>query len=220
MLTLSEEIFERYCHDKGIFCNRIPEGNFKTPDYLIKVDLCDILIEIKQLDENENDKRINGTLRCGGSIVMAGSPVDRVRSQIASGYKQIKSYNKQGYPAGIVLYNNAGPLAYIDDWTITKSMFGEYGYKICKVESGASFVGAVGAGFFGGRKLTRNTCRALSFVAVMKKNADSSVTFKVYHNPFAAAPLPKDVLANIATSQLVHNNPHEGKWVRWEPDGL
>jgi len=34
-MTESEELFEQYCQEQNVGCNRIDEGVAKTPDYLI-----------------------------------------------------------------------------------------------------------------------------------------------------------------------------------------
>lgn len=217
MLTRSEELFERLCQTQGIACRKIPESKTKTPDYEIAVSSVSVLVEVKQLDENDEDRRINEALSIGGETPGVECPSDRVRHHIADAYGQLKAYNRAGLATGVVLFNNAGPLTYIDSWTVTKAMFGNYGYRIgISAPSGGPIV-TLGSGFMGGRKLTRNTCRFLSFVAVLKETSKKQVIIEAYHNPFAAVHLRPSTLSALATDQFIHPNPHDDNWVRWEP---
>lgn len=217
MLTRSEELFERVCQTRGIACRRIPEGKTKTPDYEIALSSVGVLVEVKQLEETDEDRKINDALSKGDEIPDVECPSDRVRHQIACAYVQLKACNRTGLAAAVVLYNNAGPLTYIDSWTVTKAMFGNYGYRIgIPAPSGGAIV-TLGAGFMGKRKVTRNTCRVLSFVAVLKETSKDELGLEAYHNPFATVRLEPSTLAALATDQFIHPSPHDGDWVRWEP---
>ncbi len=104
-----------------------------------------------------------------------------------------------------------------DCWTVTKAMFGDYGYRFgIPAPSGGTIV-TLGAGFMGGRKVTRNTCRVLSFVAVLKETSQDDLGLEVYHNPFATVRLEPSRLSQLATDQFIHTNPHDGNYVRWQP---
>lgn len=220
MSTISEELFERLCQTRAIACRKIPEGTSKTPDYELKIDSYTVLVEVKQLDENDEDRKINEALDRGDDVPAIECPSDRVRRQIAVAYRQLKAYNRAGLATGIVLYNNAGPLTFIDSWTVTKAMFGDYGYRFgIPAPSGGPIVD-LGAGFMGRRKVTRNSCRVLSFVAVLKKGQDDTPVLEAYHNPFATVLLPATVMSCIAASQFMHDNPHDRRWVHWEPKRL
>lgn len=217
MLTKSEQLFERLCQTRGITFRRIPEGKTKTPDYMLTLSSGDVLVEVKQLDENDEDRMINRALLCGEETPGVECPSDRVRHKIAEAYVQLKAYCRAGLPAGIILYNNAGHLTYMDSWTVTKAMFGDYGYRTGIPTLSGGHIVTLGAGFMERRKVTKNTSRVLSFVAVMKEGPKDVLGLEVYHNPFAVVRLDPLRLSLLATEQFIHANPHDGKYVCWQP---
>jgi hypothetical protein len=174
-------------------------------------------MEVKQLDENDEDRKVNIAFLQDEETPGMECPSDRVRHQIAEAYIQLKACNRAGLATGVVLYNNAGFLNYIDCWTVTTAMFGDYGYRMGVPKSTGGIVVPLGAGFRGRRKVTRTTCRALSFVAVLKENPQDDISLEVYHNPFAAVRLEPSILSQFATDQFTYDNPHDGNFVYWQP---
>ncbi|MBK7414698.1 MAG: hypothetical protein IPJ38_05840 [Dechloromonas sp.] len=174
---------------------------------------CIIGVEIKQLDENDDDKLRNSQLGQGKVVGGSGLRV-RLRRQIASGYGQLKRYAREGAPSLLVIYNNSGLLNFIDSFSITTAMFGSFGVRFGIDKSGT--VDVTGQGFIGNRKLTRNECRKLSAIAVLKESA-SSISLDVYHNPFADIPLEPCLIRALADAQFIHPNPHSGQFVELEP---
>ncbi|MCX5904275.1 MAG: hypothetical protein NTV89_12580, partial [Proteobacteria bacterium] len=217
MLTKSEQLFERLCETRGIAWRRIPEGETKTPDYEITISSVDVLVEVKQLDENDEDRRVNAASLRDEDTPGMECPSERIRHQIAEAYIQLKSCYRAGLATGVVLYNNAGFLNYIDGWTVTKAMFGDYGYRFGMPAPSGGAIVPLGAGFMGKRKVSRNTCRALGFVAVLKETSQYGLGLEVYHNPFAAVRLEPSRLSQLATDQFIHTNPHDSNYVRWQP---
>lgn len=93
-------------------------------------------------------------------------------------------------------------------------MFGQYGVRL---ELGSrSIFQTTGRGFQGKRKLTRNSCRALSAVGVIEKSAGNPY-LSIYHNPYALLPLAPSELTQLAKKQYRHPGPHEGQFIPWEP---
>lgn len=217
MPTKSEQLFERLCQTRRITCRRIPEGKTKTPDYELTISSVAVLVEVKQLDENNEDRMINEALSRGEETPGVECPSERVRHQIAEAYVQLKACYRAGLATGVVLYNNAGPLTYIDSWTVTKAMFSDYGYRFGIPAPSGGHIVTLRAGFMRGRKVTRNTCRVLSFVAILKETSQGDLGLEVYHNPFATVRLEPSTLSNLATDQFIHSNPHDGNYVRWQP---
>jgi hypothetical protein len=217
MPTNSEQLFERLCQTRGLACQRIPEGKTKTPDYQVTISSVDILVEVKQLDENDENRIINTAFSRGGETPGIECPAERVRHQIGEAYGQLKACHRADLPTGVVLYNNAGFLTYIDCWTVTKAMFGDYGYRFGVLAPSDGAIVTLGAGFMGKRKVTRTTYRALSFVAVLQEDSQGDLGLTAYHNPFATVPLEPALLSQLAIDQFIHTNPHGGKYVRWQP---
>ncbi len=213
--TISEQLFESLCSAKAVSCRRIPAGPSKTPDYEIVLDVQRVAVEVKQLDENDEDKRLNRVLDQRLMIEGAVAPTSRLRKQIAEGYRQLKAVAREGRPSLLVVYNNAGVLHYIDSFTVTTAMFGTFGVHLGL--SASSGMQVTGQGFMGKRKITRNTCRQLSALAVMSGAARGAIRLDIYHNPYAITPIRPAVIASLADSQFLHPDPHAGNFVSWEP---
>jgi hypothetical protein len=127
-----------------------------------------------------------------------------VQQQIADSYTQLKVSSEGKYPTMLVLYNNAGILNWIDSFTISKAMFGSFGMKLGFTKEPDTHIVVVKQGFFGNRKITKESCRALSVVAVMNDSCGKNVKLCAYHNPFAAAPIATKSLSQLASSQFLH----------------
>jgi site-specific DNA-cytosine methylase len=67
------------------------------------------------------------------------------------------------------------------------------------------------------RKLTRNSCRGISAVAVLDNRTAAGVTLKVYHNPFATNPIRYEAMAAIADEQFVNDDPHGQGFISMKP---
>jgi hypothetical protein len=211
--TVSEQLFERLCSGKGIPCLRIPTCRSKTPDYEITLGSQRVAVEVKQLDENEEDKQINQALDAG--LVTGGiSPTARLRKQIAEGYLQLKAVAREGQPCLLVVYNNSSALNWIDAFTVTTAMFGSFAVRFGRTTTGRTEI--VGHGFMGKRKVTRNTCRRLSAIGVLQDANSGSLGFEVYHNSYSVAPIPPDAIAALADAQFIHHDPHHGSFVTLE----
>lgn len=213
--TISENLFEALCGTRGIRCERVPVGKGKTPDYEIVLGFQRLAVEVKQLDSNGKDERINQVLDAGADFDGVVSPAQRVRDQIARGYRQLKAAAREGQPCLLVIYNNAGFLNFIDSFAVTTAMFGTYGVRLALTPQDE--IRVVGQHFMGNRRVTRNSCKQLSAVGVLKDARSGSLRLEVYHNPFALVPVDSSVMALLASSQFRHPNPHDGAFVPWEP---
>lgn len=214
MRTTSEELFERLCAQKCIDYVRIPEGTAKTADYQLKLGRVTLITEVKQLDPSPEEQHIAetwGTQQCPGAV----APSDRVQGLLEEGYPQIKRSAKGQWPAMIVVFNNSGEWNWIDSFTVSKAMFGSFGFVLTLQPN--QTVAMTGHGYMGRRKLTKNSCRALSVVGVLKHAQANVLALDCYHNPFATFPVDPAVLSTIADVQFAHPNPHDREFIQWQP---
>ena len=216
--TISETLFETLCCERSVPCTRIATTTHKTPDYEVILGTQRVLVEVKQLDPNADDRRIHKALDEGTEIGGVASPAPRLRQQIASAYRQLKTAAREGQPCLVVIYNNSGILNFIDSFTVTTAMFGKYGVRLGLGSAG--IVQETGRGFMGNASVTRNTCKSLSAVCVLKNARSGSLRLEAYHNPFALVPIDQKVLAFLAASQFRHPDPHNGIVVHWEPESV
>ena len=212
--TISENLFERLCSQRGVKCVRIPLSTLKTADYRVSLDSFELIAEIKQLNSNSEDKklaRVWGTINCPPVI----APSDRVQGLLDAGYPQVKRSSGGVLPTMIVVYNNSGQWNSIDTFTIAKAMFGSFAFFL-ELQPGQA-IDVVGHGYDGGRKVTRDTFRSLSVVGVLTRLGEDIHGLDCYHNPFAAVRVDPMQLSAIASDQYVHANPHAKGFVQWAP---
>jgi hypothetical protein len=210
--TESESLFELLCAAKDVPCERVPEGATSTHDYNLTLDSGVVATEVKQIDPNDADEARN---KPENRNLEAGAPVDRVRKLISKAYRQLKVPMRAQVPCLLVLYNNAGLVNWIDGFTVTTAMFGRFAFDLALCTDGVMRV--AGHGFRGGRKMTSNSCRGLSAVAVLEREGRGRVTLTAYHNPFATVPLASTQLAELAEEQYRHDGPHGRGFVRFAP---
>src|SRR5687767_13378930 len=123
--TISEKLFEAHCETRLVRFRRIPpstEQGVRKPDYELLLCPGSIIVDVKQIDANENDLAPELLARCQEEG-MGLAPVERVRGMIESCYGQLRPYSKQGFPCMLVTYNYAGLVNYIDEHTVSKSLF-------------------------------------------------------------------------------------------------
>jgi len=208
-LTKSEQMFEKLCAARRIPFRRIPTSTLKSADYRLRLGGRTIVVEIKQLDPNADDQCLAkawGTSNCP----LASAPANRVQGLLKDGYKQIKNSAAGKAPAIIVVHNNAGDWNWIDAFTVSKAMFGSFGFVIGLDTN--NVVRLLSHGYLGRRKVTANTFRSLSAVGVL---TEGSIT--LYHNPFAINPMPSTIARRLAAAQYMHPDPHARGFVPWKP---
>ena len=214
--TISEMYFKKLCETRGIVCERISETGAKSPDYRVLIGQMVLITEVKQLDPSNKDREHSktwGTPQSPGAF----SATKRVRDKLAEGYRQVKRLSKDKFPTMIVVYNNAGEWNLLSKFTITTAMFGSYGFMYESKPDQS--IELIRRGHFGNRKVTKRTLRSLSAVGVLKSTGKGSEALDLccYHNPFAKVPIKPNLLAQLASDQFIHPNPHQGRLVPWKP---
>jgi hypothetical protein len=212
--TISEELFENLCAERGIGCARVPASTEKTAaDYRVSLGSLTLVTEVKQLDPSGEDKKLAEIWGTPQSFTVA--PSDRVQSLLEEGYPQVKRSSEDKWPTMIVIYNNSGRWNWIDNFTVTKAMFGEYGIVLGLQAD--QMIAVVGQKYFGQRKVTKDTFRCLSVVGVLKRAGADAIGPDCYHNPFTNVPVEPTLLRSLADAQYVHPNPHDRGFVPWKP---
>jgi hypothetical protein len=104
-MTESEEIFESVLLKKGIIYERIPEAESRTPDYKINLGCADTYWEIKELEENLNEKEILKKIEVNEQEDYSVDS-SRVANSIKTASAQFKKYGVDSYPCVVVLYDS------------------------------------------------------------------------------------------------------------------
>jgi hypothetical protein len=76
--TQSETSFEKFCANLGISCKRISEEHGKTPDYELTIDERKIIVEVKEITPNDEERESGRLLdERGYGNVLSNTPGDR-----------------------------------------------------------------------------------------------------------------------------------------------
>lgn len=191
--TVSERLFERYCNDNDIKYKRIEASsisNKKEPDYEIQTVTELVIVEVKQFDPNEEEKKLYKQLRERGYTDAYGrEPGAKVRLKIQAGAKQLKARSKGKLPALLVLYNNV-PISHrgVDPYEIKTAMYGIEKIDL-SVDPDANRVSLTERGFGPKRKMTPSSNTSLSAVGALYGSPNSELSLIVFHNIHAVKPL-------------------------------
>jgi len=218
-MTLSEQIFERFCKKRGLNFNKIPQGEMKSPDYYLLLNDYKIVIEVKQIDATKEEwKILQKPLEQWDQydIFHWSTPGDRIRKKITDALPQLKAFAKANLPTILVIYDNIKAWPELtDEYAVRVAMYGiETAIISSEIapEGGAKILRR----WYGSRKrLTSRHNTTISAVAVMEET-ENDVSIKVYHNYFAVIPLERKILICPGIEQFeIENDPSYAfpKWV-------
>lgn len=209
--TLSETLFKQHCDAREVQYRCIEEGTTPVADFEVLLASGTVIAEVKQFNENNHDVATNTAMR-DGHVGSGYAPRARLRNLLSGAYRQIKPYASRGLPAIVVCHNSAGPLNHIDNFTVTRAMFGGMAAYIALGQDGC--IHHTGQGFTGQRLVTRNSCRGLSAVCVLSTPTMDTTRLVAYHNPYATNPIAPETLRGFADSQFGYEDPHAGRNVQ------
>lgn len=184
-LTISEILFERFCKDNSIPYSRIEREQHRTPDYDVYFGEHHIIAEVKQTDQNKEDKKLRKQVRSRGTAQGWEKSGRRVRIKIDSAKKQLK-YKE--YPAILVLYDNV-PIGSVDADDIKTAMYGHETTILSVYETPENLsVEIENVGFGPERKFTQIHNTTFSAIALLFRSGDS-LRLSIFHNIHAKHPI-------------------------------
>ena len=217
-MTISEILFEEFCRKREIKLEKILTGDERTPDYKIFVDGNEIIVEIKQIDMNPDEKQEYGKFKKGGIAAGSNNIGKRVGKKISDANQQLSKLTKGKLPSICIIYDNT-PLGFHTD--LNNIRFGMYGLAtaIIAKSTDRSFKSYIMGWKFGTkRKMTKHTNTNTSAVAAMfreNENPEHPPYLIIYHNVFAKTKLKTEILAAIGVRQFTLSEAVEGKYQEW-----
>lgn len=219
---LSEQIFERFCTERGLNFNRIPQVEIKSPDYYLVLSGSNVVIEVKQIDATKEERKILQKPFEEWDqydVFHWGTPGDRIRKKITDALPQLKAFAKAKLPTILIIYDNIRAWPELtDEYAVRVAMYGIETAIISSEmapEGGAKILRR----WYGSRKrLTAQHNTTISAIAVMEET-ENDVTIKVYHNYFAAIQLERKILICPGIEQFeIENDPNYAfpKWAKLE----
>lgn len=213
-LTISERLFEQFCKENGIKCNRIGERERKTPDYEVKFGDHVVIAEVKQFDSIRSDLKAFDELYSHSRAVMWKEPGRRVRSKIEDSKRRLKLKSQGRYPTVLVLYDNA-VLPWIDWDDFRIAMYG-LDSEILDVPPDTDrepIVVATRSGFKAKFTPDRNT--TFSALSLLYKSDDGRLNLMLLHNFYAKNPIDPSWFRRATVKHLRLDPTNRKTYPKW-----
>ncbi len=217
--TESEMLFEQFCIERGIRYEPIStesdEGQ-KTPDYYIYPNAQLIVVEVKQIDPTKQELEQLKEFETKGWVVSGeGKPGDRVRNKIAAGGKQIRVKAGDKYPTLLVLYNNVSLFNHANAYSIKVAMYGLETHLLAIPQDPSQRPYLVEKKYGPKRKMTIDANTSISAVGVLAKDNDLGLQLSIFHNIYAAIPIPPQILRYLGVMQFTLEQKQVSQFSDW-----
>jgi hypothetical protein len=193
MKTKSEEVFESFLTLNNIPFQKIEEVKEKAsyrPDYLLEFGDLRLVVEVKELAEDDNFGVVKDPLR-PDIRSYSGTPGDHVRKRIRGSKKQIQYGANQGIPSILLIYNNIDPVFQrfgTEDFDFKTAMYGELTLLIDRNTRETS-------DFFQGRNNELQESKNTSFGAVGRlADRGGKQTVTLFENVYSKVKVPYELL--------------------------
>lgn len=220
--TTSEIFFEQFCTQHGVRWEQIATeaaAGAKTPDYAIFPKDTKVITEIKEIQENATERQQRERLAEVGWSIHGERGVkvgDRARDIITTAAKQLRKMAKGKHPALIVIYNPSFLLSHHTEPHAIKAAM----YRFDQIVLGLAPIHMrkkprlIDRQSGPGRKMGTQFNTTISAVAVIDGEG-----LTIYHNVFAAIPLPVELFSGIATQQFTLGEKQPGEFDTWQKVG-
>lgn len=213
--TFSEALFERFCQERRIQYQRVPEEPRQTPDYELVFSQTSVIVEVKEIARNDEERESDRLLaERGYGLVTGGTPGARVRQKIADSSSQIKARTLGNLPSMLVLFD--GGRGHIEPYQIRVAMFGLEQLRVSIPPLGQGAPTAAGWRYGPKRKMTEDHNTSISAVAALVAVGPTKTVLQVFHNPFAVIPLPTELLRLGDVEQYAigpNDSVSAGQWI-------
>ena len=141
-----------------------------------------------------------------------GVPGQKVRLKIRSSSGQIKALTQGIHPGLLVLYEGHFAGVNIEPYNIQVAMYGLETFDLAVPESGPPYL--LGARHGPRQKMTQQDNTSISAIATLQRLHTGQIIFAVYHNKYAAVPLPLAIFAQYRVHQFTLWQPEASTFPR------
>lgn len=216
--TISEKLFERFCTSTELpFIRLEPDSSAvrRTPDYELHLHEPPILVEVKQIDPNHQDQDVLRSFAETGEYDFSGVPGNRLRGRISKAGSQLRARVRSSQPTLIVVYNNVDVLrGFTGPHAVMAAMYGLYQAVITRTHGLGARIVSVAHRLGGSRSMTPEHNTTISALAVLFDGPEAPYLV-VYHNRFAAVPIPPEILRRPGIHQRCFHEPEDGTFPEW-----
>jgi hypothetical protein len=200
--TISEDLFEQWCHSVGVPCHRVEEEqDARRPDYVVELIGQRVVTEVKQFDPNDEEAESNRRVATGGIGGTGTTPGDRIRKAIHRAAPQLKALSSGKYPALLVVYNNGASRLHTDPYAVATAMQGLDEVPVLVPEDPLISPKFKEARSGRGKKMTPSANTTISAIGVLVHDFDDRTHLCIYHNCHALHPIVPEWLRH----PLVHH---------------
>lgn len=211
MPTKSEVLFDVYCAAIGYLSEPIAESDEKTPDRDVHAGDVRLIVEVKELAPNGEDRRMIEELRTRRWTIGGDRPGRRASSLIKRASKQLGRYRDRALPCVLVAFDNRqvdgfrpSLVSPLESGFLDHAMYGLHAVTRAVPREGWAEPEFVGETRGGRRQMTSDERTYISAVSVLHEHPDDGQPYlSTFHNYFAAVPLPRSVFASARDRHFV-----------------
>ena len=217
-MTESEIKFEQFCNAQNIKFDRINMGQARTPDYDIFVNSQKIVVEVKELQANDEDKKAVQDWEIQKSAIWGSRRIgDRIRYKLDDAKRQIEVRAKGICPSMLFLYDDRPfPVRGIFSYEILVAM---YGWETIDLHAPEKLGEPVTFGkhrFGKGKKFHERVHTYISGLAILSESTSDSLHLAIYVNDYADKPLPYEMFLQMKDIDIyVRPQNHSNKFRKW-----
>jgi hypothetical protein len=215
-LTVSEQLFERYCQSHEIPYQRVSATGARSPDYEMVLAGQRIVVEVNEIEPNENERAAMERTARGEVVVHHVTPGERVRRKITSQSGQIRARAQRVLPGLLVLFDDGLVIRHLDPDQIRVAMEGFDTMVLAVPDDPREGIRNLGTKAGKRKKMTPMDNTSVSAIGALALDERGQPELTIYHNRHAAVPLDPAILRPIGVVQfgLSHRAPGAiGEWV-------
>ena len=214
--TLSESLFESLCDLRNLKWKRITTNRGLTSDYRIWLGSCEVIVEIKQIEFGDHEKKLLSNNDPEAPFIPTKS-VQRLRGKFdKKAKKQLKANAKGKYPSIFCVYDNTRGISGIGSDEFLEAMYGDDVMYVMTKKDPSDRSIRIKHQFGGNRKLDKFHNRFVSAFAQLKVAPNREPFLIVYHNDYADIPLNYEQTSKLAYQQYKRIEDDSSRFRGWE----
>lgn len=206
------KFFYDRCCERNIFPRRINESRMprvRRPDFKLSIDGRTVVVEVKAIEESENDRR-------EGLHNVLEEDIPRIRKKLSKANGQLHRYSARGIPSIVCIIDYTGEGLTWIPMGMHIAMFGQDAVVMSVPGDPTYPPHIVGQKSAGKETLTREHNRSISAVLTFLRPEPDRYIARLWHNHFARCPIPTDCAAHFVDYQYrsgKRNRPIGDPWI-------
>lgn len=207
------EFFYDRCCDRKILARPISESRrpgVRRPDFKLSIDGKTVVVEVKAIEESENDRR-------EGLHDVLKEDIPRIRKQLSKANGQLHRYSNRGIPSIVCIIDYTGKGLTWIPMGMHVAMFGRDAVIMSVPSDPRYSPHSIGQKSAGKETLTREHNKSISAVLTFLQPEGDRYVARLWHNHFAKCPISTDCAAHFVDYQYrsgERERPIGDPWIR------